>query len=305
MESERSAHSFQFSHVFGEQSDQAEIFESVGRPAVAKCFQGVNSTVFAYGQTGSGKTFSISGSESWDSRGLIPRALSYIFDEIESKKEEKIQLLVSYLEVYNENVYDLLDKQNLELPFEKWSRVQLREDETGATHLRNLSAHRCRSEQQGVDLLLMGNFMRHTASTGLNLTSSRSHSIFSVSFDIRQPGGSRLESKLNFVDLAGSERVAKSALEGKLLKEAKHINLSLTYLEQVILALSQRQKAPGKTAHVPFRNSVLTSLLRDSLGGNSLTSMIACLAMTDYSRDETISTMRFAKRCATIKTVAV
>ena len=301
---QKGAQSFLFTGIFGEKADQAEIFSIAGRSAVDSCFQGLNSTIFAYGQTASGKTFTISGSENWEKRGLIPRAISYIFDQLEAKKKEKIELKMSCLEIYNEGVYDLLDAANLELPFEKWQKVPCGKDESGNVVAKGLSLHRCKTEQDGIDLLMMSSYMRRTASTALNLNSSRSHCIFSIHFDMRK-GVERLQSKLSLVDLAGSERVSKSKLDGKLLSEAKHINLSLTFLEQVIVSLSLKQRFPSKAVHVPYRNSVLTALLQNSLGGNCQTTMVACLALTQKSQDESIATAQFAKRCAGLKTQVV
>ena len=175
--------------------------------------------------------------------------------------------------------------------------MSLFEDECGNLHLKNLSIHSCSAEENAIDLLMMGNFIRQVASTHVNQASSRSHCIFTIALEIKDLETEVVKtSKLHLVDLAGSERVHKTQEESQIKTEAKYINKSLSYLEQVIIAL--HEKAKGVRCHVPYRNSMLTSVLRDSLGGNCKTIMIANLSAEFENEDETISTARFALRCS-------
>ena len=170
------------------------------------------------------------------------------------------------------------------------------EDEENNLQMKNVGSHRTASEQEALNYHMMGNYIRRVNATNLNQASSRSHCIFTL--NIRGKNLSSLTetySKLHLVDLAGSERVSRSQAEGVVLAEAKSINLSLTYLEQVIVSLNQKAKGKGKP-HVPYRNSLLTTLLRDSLGGNCKTVMIATISLERSNLDETISTLRFAQR---------
>jgi len=206
-------------------------------------------------------------------------------------------MYISFMEIYNEVAYDLLDRRHIEMSLENWNKVMLMEDDYGNIHLKNLSVHQCYSEQDGIDLLMMGNFIRQVSSTPLNQSLSRSHAIFTIIFEGKHVDSETyFVSKLHLVDLAGSERISKSNVEGSLLTEAKHINLSLTYLEQVIIAL--HEKTLGNRQHIPYRNSLMTTILRDSLGGNCKTVMIANLSSDMDNLEETISTSRFAQRCS-------
>jgi kinesin family protein 6/9 len=206
---------------------------------------------------------------------------------------------VSYLEIYNEIGYDLLDSSRDAKRLEDLPKVTLQEDEKERIHLRNLSVVPSASEEEALNLLFVGDTNRMIAETPSNPASSRSHCIFIITITSRKNGSDIIRrSKLHLVDLAGSERVSKTGIDGTLLKEARHINLSLHYLEQVIIALHEASK--GKRAHVPYRNSMMTSVLRDSLGGNCKTSMIATLAVEDILIEESISTCRFAQRVALI-----
>ncbi|TPP55710.1 Kinesin protein [Fasciola gigantica] len=210
---------------------------------------------------------------------------------------------ISYLEIYNENGYDLLDAQHESAAkLEEMPRVTLYEDtEAGTVHLKNLSIHPATSVDEALNLLFMGDTNRIIAETPMNEASTRSHCIFTIHIMARSGNCSKVRrSKLHLVDLAGSERAHKSGIDGTTLTEAKYINLSLHYLEQVIVALSDKQRT-----HVPYRNSMMTMVLRDSLGGNCLTSMIATCSLEQRNMQETISTCRFAQRVALIKNVAV
>ena len=194
----------------------------------------------------------------------------------------------------------MLDRAHAETPFDKWNKISLFEDQQANLHLKNLSIHACNSEEQAIDLLMTGNFIRQVSATPMNQASSRSHCIFTLAIEGRSHSTDVITtSKLHLVDLAGSERVYKANFgdqaAASMRKEAKYINRSLSYLEQVIIAL--HDKANGNRAHVPYRNSMMTSILRDSLGGNCRTVMIANLSTDISNEEETISTARFALRC--------
>ncbi|KAF2881325.1 hypothetical protein ILUMI_24841, partial [Ignelater luminosus] len=272
--------------------------------------------------TGSGKTYAITGSsDHYEDRGIIPRSIEEVFDFI-NKTPEKYTIYISYLEIYNEIGYDLLNpKQHIscleELPVmdvakyrvtgnyfqilpTKSRKVILLEDSKGESHLRNLSVQKVSSEQEAMKLLFLGDTNRIIAETPMNVYSSRSHCIFTICITSKNSQSGKIRrSKLNLVDLAGSERIYKSNITGTTLNEAKYINLSLHYLEQVVLALSQ------KRPHVPFRNSMLTYMLRDSLSGNCMTVLLATLAVNKKNIDETVATCKFAQRVAEVNLEAV
>ncbi|RQM11810.1 hypothetical protein B5M09_001018 [Aphanomyces astaci] len=266
--SKKVQYKFKFDSLIGMEAKQEEVFDRVGRPCVQNALEGFNSTIFAYGQTGSGKTFTITGgAERYEDRGIIPRSLSMIFGEMKKYPDRQTNAYISYLEIYNNQGYDLLneDHQNTK-DIEDLPKVSMLEDEDGNCHLRNLSMHRVASEEDALNLLFL---------TSMNLASSRSHCIFTVSLESRRGGGSEviLRSKLHMVDLAGSERAHKTGAKGKVLREATYINTSLHYLEMVIVALHEKN-TKGRS-HIPYRNSMMTSVLRDSLGGNCKTVMVA------------------------------
>lgn len=197
----------------------------------------------------------------------------------------------------------MLDSERDAKKLEDLPKVTLQEDSDENIHLRNLSVISAANEEEALNLLFVGDTNRMIAETPSNPASSRSHCIFIISISSRKNGEDVIRrSKLHLVDLAGSERVSKTGIDGSLLREARHINLSLHYLEQVIIALHEASK--GKRAHVPYRNSMMTSVLRDSLGGNCKTTMIATLAVEDVLIEESISTCRFAKRVALISNKA-
>ena len=294
---QRGSHEFKFSEIFDQESSQEEIFEKIARPLSESFIEGYNGTIFAYGQTGSGKTHTMSGSDTWQLRGIIPRVLSFLFNEIEERSNFDYNVYVTFMEIYNENGYDILDTKHAEDPMEKWTKIQLYEDVYGNLHLKNLSIHQIYSEQEGIDLMMMGNFIRHVSATPSNLASSRSHCIFTIALESREHDTEIIRtSKLHLVDLAGSERVAKTNINGKIFQESKYINLSLTYLEQVIIALHERQK--DQRTHIPYRNSLMTTILRDSLGGNCKTVLIATMNTDADQLEETISSAKFARRCS-------
>ncbi|CAH1790685.1 unnamed protein product [Owenia fusiformis] len=263
---------FRFQRVFDQKTKQEEVFEHVGQPVVDNVLSGYNGTIFAYGQTGSGKTFTITGGpEKYADRGIIPRTLSYIFQQFEQNPDYVYTCHISYLEIYNESGYDLLDPKHESSKLEDLPKVHLMEDSDQNIHLKNLSTHQANNEEEALNLLFLGDTNRMIAETPMNQASTRSHCIFTIHVSSRQAVGASIRrSKLHLVDLAGSERVAKTGVAGTLLAEAKYINLSLHFLEQVIVTLSEKGRS-----HIPYRNSMMTSVLRDSLGGNCMTTMIA------------------------------
>ena len=291
---------------------------------------GFNSTIFAYGQTGSGKTFTITGgSERYVDRGIIPRAISMIFSEFAKNTDVQYNCFISYLEIYNEKGYDLLDSEHETSKLEDLKKVVMLEDEDGNYHLKNLSMHPVASEevslgggrsylapekvnpnpkpkpkrQDALNCLFLGDTNRAISETDMNQASSRSHCIFTLSIEARKQGSDTVtRSKLNLVDLAGSERVHKTSTTGQTLREAQYINTSLFYLEMVIVALHEKTK--NGRSHIPYRNSMMTGVLRDSLGGNCKTVMVATISPDQVHTDESISTCNFAQRVALIKNVA-
>ena len=207
--------------------------------------------------------------------------------------------MISYMEIYNENGYDLLQDNRGNVSLEQLPKVQLQEDDERII-LRNLSQHDARDEEEALNLLFFGDTNKMIAETPSNPASSRSHCIFQITVTSKEHDTAKIRrSKLNLVDLAGSERVSRTKIDGTILKEARYINLSLHYLEQVIIAL--HEKSIGNRSHIPYRNSMMTSILRDSLGGNCKTSMIATVAVEQELINESISTCRFAQRVALIK----
>uniref|UniRef100_A0A671UE48 Kinesin family member 6 n=1 Tax=Sparus aurata TaxID=8175 RepID=A0A671UE48_SPAAU len=298
----RECYKFRFQKVFDQAVKQEEIFENIARPVADSILDGYNGTIFAYGQTGSGKTFTITGgAERYSDRGIIPRTLSYLYERISQGSSMVYTTHISYLEIYNEIGYDLLDSCHEASRLEDLPKVMIMEDPDQNIHLKNLSLQHSANEEEALNLLFLGDTNRMIAETPMNQASTRSHCIFTVHLCRREQGSATLRrSKLHLVDLAGSDRVSKTGLNGQLLTEAKYINLSLHYLEQVIIALSEKNRT-----HIPYRNSMLTSVLRDSLGGNCMTTMIATLAVEKRNLDESISTCRFAQRVALIKNEAI
>jgi len=214
----RTSYSFQFSNIIDEEATQEEVFRSVGASAVRNAIGGFNSTIFAYGQTGSGKTFTITGGpDRYIDRGIIPRAISMVFKEIASRPDINYTCYVSYLEIYNENGYDLLSEEHAEsTTLEEMQRVHLMEDESGNYHFKNLSIHPVSNEEDALNKLFIGDTNRAIGETEMNQASSRSHCIFTISLEARRVGSdSVIKSKLNLVDLAGSERVHKTNSSGQ------------------------------------------------------------------------------------------
>ena len=302
----RTRYGFQFNDILKEKATQDEAFRIIGAPAVRNVLEGFNSTVFAYGQTGSGKTFTITGGpERYSDRGIIPRAISMLFAGFQEQQNDTTYCAyISYLELYNESGYDLLVDEDTALSSrgDDALKVTMLEDELGNYHFRNLSVNPVSSEEEALNLLFLGDTNRAIGETEMNQASSRSHCIFTILVEARKRGSDTvIRSKLNLVDLAGSERVHKTNSTGQTLREAQHINASLFFLEMVIVALHERTQKGKESTHIPYRNSMMTSVLRDSLGGNCKTMMVATISQEAKQTDESISTCQFAQRVALIK----
>ncbi|KAG5265447.1 hypothetical protein AALO_G00242590 [Alosa alosa] len=293
---------FRFQKIFDQACKQEDVFEMIAKPVADRVLSGYNGTIFAYGQTGSGKTFTITGgAERYSDRGIIPRTLSYLYQHFSQDKSMVYTTHISYLEIYNEMGFDLLDPRQEASTLEDLPKVTILEDTEQNIHLKNLSLLQSDNEEEALNLLFLGDTNRMIAETPMNQASTRSHCIFTIHLCSREPGSATVRrSKLHLVDLAGSERVGKTGVGGQQLTEAKYINLSLHYLEQVIIALSEKNRS-----HIPYRNSMMTSVLRDSLGGNCMTTMIATVSVDTRNLDESISTCRFAQRVAQIKNEAL
>ena len=298
-------HAFRFNGILDQTSKQDDIFRKVGAPAVKNVLEGWNSTVFAYGQTGSGKTFTITGGpERYADRGIIPRAISMIFASFHDASNATYTCSISYLELYNENGYDLLasDHDAEVSRLDDMPKVSMLEDEEGNYHFKNLSINPVSNEEEALNLLFLGDTSRAIGETEMNQSSSRSHCIFTILVEKRQHGTDTvIRSKLNIVDLAGSERVSKTSSIGQTLKEAQYINTSLFFLEMVIVALHEKSKKGKESTHIPYRNSMMTSVLRDSLGGNCKTLMVATISPEAKQTTESMSTCHFAQRVALVK----
>ncbi|XP_060585541.1 kinesin-like protein KIF9 isoform X2 [Ruditapes philippinarum] len=286
--------SFRLDGIF-HNATQDQVFDTVSANIVTSALDGYNGTMMCYGQTGAGKTFTMTGAtENYAHRGMIPRSISQLFKEIEDRPEFAITCRISYIEIYNETMFDLLST----LP-ESWNQLNenqpmtICENEDGI-YVKGLSCHLVQNEEEALNLLFEGETNRAIASHTLNARSSRSHCIFTVYIETRsrvQSNARYTVSKLNFVDLAGSERLGKTKSEGKTQQEAMYINKSLTFLEQVIVALADRRRE-----HIPFRQSKLTHCLKDSIGGRSNTLLIANIWGESSQVEETVSTLRFATR---------
>jgi len=293
-ESNEGNKNFYFDKVFDESLSQEQIFKDSSLPNVESVIQGYNGTIFAYGQTGTGKTFTMEGEETPKDRGITPRSFDSIFHLIKSSSNNTNFLIrISYLEIYNEEIRDLLSKNHKE-------GLDIREDPETGFFVKDLSTFVVKNPDDMRELMLEGKKHRVVAGHDMNARSSRSHSIFCIivensTLDDKNEQHIRT-GKLNLVDLAGSERLAKTGATGKQALEGIKINLSLTVLGNVISALVNE-----KAKHVPYRDSKLTKLLMDSLGGNAKTVMIANIGPADYNFDETVNTLRYANRAKNIK----
>uniref|UniRef100_A0A673YXT0 Kinesin-like protein n=1 Tax=Salmo trutta TaxID=8032 RepID=A0A673YXT0_SALTR len=287
---------FTYDYVFDPTTEQEEVFNSAVSPLLCGLFKGYHATVLAYGQTGSGKTFSMGGTytsaqENEPTVGVIPRVVRMIFQEREKHTDCEFSLAVSYLEIYNEDILDLLCPS---VSKDKPSNINIREDPKEGIKIVGLTEREVFSANEMVGCLELGNSARTVGSTAMNAASSRSHAIFTITLE----QSDNVVSKLHLVDLAGSERQKKTKAEGDRLKEGISINRGLLSLGNVISALGDENK---KGTFVPYRDSKLTRLLQDSLGGNSHTLMIACVSPADSNIEETINTLRYADRARKIK----
>ncbi|XP_017396044.1 chromosome-associated kinesin KIF4B [Cebus imitator] len=290
--------SFTYDFVFDPSTEQEELFNTAVAPLIKGVFKGYNATVLAYGQTGSGKTYSMGGAYTTEQEndptvGVIPRVIQLLFKEIDKKSDFEFTLKVSYLEIYNEEILDLL------CPSREKAQIHIREDPKEGIKIVGLTEKTVLVALDTVSCLEQGNNSRTVASTAMNSQSSRSHAIFTISVEQTKKSdrNSSFRSKLHLVDLAGSERQKKTKAEGDRLKEGININRGLLCLGNVISALGDDKKG----GFVSYRDSKLTRLLQDSLGGNSHTLMIACVSPADSNLEETLNTLRYADRARKIK----
>nr|XP_020666131.1 chromosome-associated kinesin KIF4A [Pogona vitticeps] len=291
---------FTYDYVFDPSAEQEEVFNTCIVPLIKGIFKGYNATVLAYGQTGSGKTYSMGGAytaeqENDPSVGVIPRVIKVLFQEMKEKTGWQFSLKISYLEIYNEDILDLLSPAK-----DRTSQISIREDPKEGIKIVGLTEHVVTSARETVLCLEQGNNSRTVAATAMNTQSSRSHAIFTMSIEqkSKDDANTSFHCKLHLVDLAGSERQKKTKAEGDRLREGININKGLLCLGNVISALGDETKKGG---FVPYRDSKLTRLLQDSLGGNSHTLMIACVSPADSNLEETLNTLRYADRARKIK----
>ena len=286
---------FTFDGVYDADSTNEEIYTDFVGPLVESVLEGYNGCVFAYGQTSCGKTFSMQGLQTVNmQRGIINRAIDQIFENIQVTDVTYYTIRASYLEIYNEEIRDLLNKGNR-------YKLEIKEHPEKGVYVRGLSSVEVTTVEEMEEVVEFGSWNRALAATALNPDSSRSHCIFVIDFELCFTSESDNKEhfrsgRLNLVDLAGSERQRKAKLGEERLKEATKINLSLSALGNVISALVNE-----KCKHIPYRASKLTRLLQDSLGGNSRTLMIACLSPGENNYHETLSTLRYANRAKNIK----
>ncbi|KAG8831836.1 hypothetical protein FRC18_005876 [Serendipita sp. 400] len=275
---------FTFDRVFPMGTNQYEVFD-----------YGVKDTCFAYGQTGSGKTFTMMGADidSEELKGIIPRITEQIFASIaESDPNLEYLVKVSYMEIYLEKIRDLLAPQN--------DNLQVHEEKSKGVYVKGLSDYYVSNAQEVYEIMRQGGSARVVTATNMNAESSRSHSIFLITINQKNTdSGAQKTGNLYLVDLAGSEKVGKTGATGQTLEEAKKINKSLSALGMVINALTD-----GKSAHIPYRDSKLTRILQESLGGNSRTTLIINCSPSAYNEAETLSTLRFGIRAKSIKNSA-
>ncbi|KAJ3340554.1 Kinesin-like protein kif21b [Gonapodya sp. JEL0774] len=346
---------FNYDHSFSPATPQSVLYDVCARPLLDKFLDGFNATILAYGQTGSGKTFSmgtgLDGNVNTEHQGIVPRAIASLFQHLDQIDPARFRyrVMVSFLELYNEELIDLLNPRMA-------SKLQIREDGQGGVTWTGVREEECKRVDEVMAVLQRGSLCRTTGATEMNVQSSRSHAIFTVTLRQQKweprkvlpdvtaqnadasaaegsetdnqdsvmpvPVGSsdqpnlevegewhHISSKFHFVDLAGSERLKRTRAEGDRAKEGISINQGLLALGNVISALTEESVAgggrPGSARHVPYRDSKLTRLLQDSLGGNSQTLMLACVAAGDADIAETLGTLRYAERARRIKNRAV
>ncbi|KAG8849804.1 hypothetical protein FRB96_000627 [Tulasnella sp. 330] len=286
---------FTFDKVFPMGTQQAEVFDYGVKGIVKDVLDGYNGTVFAYGQTGSGKTFTMMGADidNAELKGIIPRITEQIFTSIvESDASLEYVVKVSYMEIYLERIRDLMAPQQ--------DNLQIHEEKSKGVYVKGLSDYYVGNAGEVYEIMRQGGLARVVTSTNMNAESSRSHSIFLITVQQRNTESGAMKSgNLYLVDLAGSEKVGKTGASGTTLEEAKKINKSLSALGMVINALTD-----GKSSHIPYRDSKLTRILQESLGGNSRTTLIINCSPSSYNEPETLSTLRFGMRAKSIKNSA-
>ncbi|XP_074993787.1 kinesin-like protein KIF27 isoform X2 [Calonectris borealis] len=303
---------FTFDFVFGKNSTQEEVYTVCIKPLLVSLTEGYNATVFAYGQTGSGKTYTIGGghiaSVAEDEKGIIPRAIQELFQHISENRNIDFHVKVSYIEVYKEELRDLLELET------SVKELHIREDEKGNTVIVGAKEFQVECADEVISLLESGNAARHTGTTQMNEHSSRSHAIFTISICQKQSAESQkntdaaqdsswksvqmIASKFHFVDLAGSERVTKTGNTGERFKESIQINSGLLALGNVISALGDPKR---KSVHIPYRDAKITRILKDSLGGNAKTVMITCISPSSSDFDESLNSLKYANRAKNIR----
>jgi kinesin family member 5 len=295
VQSKEAAGAFTFDRVFGMSSRQSEVFEFSIRSTVDDILKGYNGTVFAYGQTGAGKSYTMMGADIDDAeqKGIIPRIVEQIFASImASPPNIEYTVKVGYMEIYMERIRDLLRPENDNLP--------IHEEKSRGVYVKELTELYVATVEEVYEVMRRGALARAVAATNMNQESSRSHSIFVVTITQRDVStGSAKSGQLFLVDLAGSEKVGKTGASGQTLEEAKKINKSLSALGMVINSLTD-----GKSTHIPYRDSKLTRILQESLGGNSRTTLIINCSPSSYNDSETVSTLRFGVRAKSIKNKA-
>ncbi|KAH1212274.1 hypothetical protein AAZX31_14G088500 [Glycine max] len=292
-----SASSYAFDHIFDERSSNGSVYELLAKDIIHAALNGFNGTAFAYGQTSSGKTFTMNGSET--DAGVIPRAVRDIFATIEMMSDREFLIRVSYMEIYNEEINDLLVVEN--------QKLQIHESLERGVFVAGLKEEIVNNAEQVLSLIKAGEVNRHFGETNMNVRSSRSHTIFRMVIESKGKDSNSSNdcsindvvrvSVLNLVDLAGSERIAKTGADGVRLKEGKYINKSLMVLGNVINKLSEGSKQRG---HIPYRDSKLTRILQPALGGNAKTSIICTIAPEEIHIEETRGTLQFASRAKRI-----
>ncbi|XP_053864896.1 kinesin-like protein KIF1B isoform X3 [Malaclemys terrapin pileata] len=286
-------------------ASQNRVYNDIGKEMLLHAFEGYNVCIFAYGQTGAGKSYTMMGKQEESQAGIIPQLCEELFEQINDNSNEEMSysVEVSYMEIYCERVRDLLNPKNK-------GNLRVREHPLLGPYVEDLSKLAVTSYTDIADLMDAGNKARTVAATNMNETSSRSHAVFTIVFtqkrhDTETDLCTEKVSKISLVDLAGSERADSTGAKGTRLKEGANINKSLTTLGKVISALAEVSKKKKKTDFIPYRDSVLTWLLRENLGGNSRTAMVAALSPADINYDETLSTLRYADRAKQIKCNAV
>ncbi|XP_064484970.1 kinesin-like protein KIF13A isoform X2 [Ornithodoros turicata] len=302
---------FAFDHCFwsfkeedAHYASQQKVYECLGTDILDNAFQGYNACIFAYGQTGSGKSYTMMGSQ--DNKGIIPRLCDSLFERIAQSTDPSVsyKVEVSYMEIYNEKVHDLLDPRGGK------QHLKVREHNILGPYVDGLSTLAVSSYEEINNLMTEGNKSRTVAATNMNSESSRSHAVFNIILtcsvtDLQSGVSGEKVSKMSLVDLAGSERAVKTGAIGERLKEGSNINKSLTTLGLVISKLADQSSGKAKDSFVPYRDSVLTWLLRDNLGGNSRTVMVAAISPAADNYEETLSTLRYADRAKRIINHAV